>query len=120
MRYLTIENIRTALNLGKAVSQWLPSRSEGEQTILRWLTLEATGGAVSVRYCEVFDAPEAGTFDVGEFPPVNPDEPEGVAEKYSTLEDALSAASARWGARADHYINASMLDSAYQTWRSRT
>jgi hypothetical protein len=72
-----------------------------------------------VRYCEVFDAPEIGAFDVGEFPPVNPDEPGGVAQEYSTIEDALSAASTGWGARADRYINADMLDSEYETYRRK-
>ena len=90
-----------------------------DETILRWVSLEPAEGTMIVRYREVFDAPEAGTFDIGEFQAVNPDEPEGVAEERPTLEEALKAASVGWGAHIDHYINESMLDSEYESYRRK-
>jgi len=119
MKYLESAFLRSALKLGKAVSQWLPPRSEGNETILRWIDLEPNGEGVRLRYCEVFDAPEMGTYDVGELPPVNPDEPEGVTEDYSTLEAALEAARRHYGAHDNRYINASMIDSEYKSYRVR-
>jgi hypothetical protein len=49
MRYLSVEYIRSALNRGKSVSQWLPPRSKGEQTILRWVSLEPTGDGLTLQ-----------------------------------------------------------------------
>src|SRR5437899_2290127 len=114
--YLDLTYIRNALNLGKAVSQWLPPRVGGECTILRWISLEPSGDRVRLRYCEVFDAPEMGTYDIGEFPAVNPDEPEGATEEHPTLEAALEAARVNCGARDDRYVNASMIDSEYESY----
>jgi hypothetical protein len=117
MRYLDAAFIESALHRGKAVSQWLPPRSEGDQTILRWVNLEPSGDGVSVRYCEVFDSLEMETYDIGQFPAVNPDEPHGMTEEYPTLDAALDAARMKCGARDDRYVNESMIDSEYELYR---
>lgn len=83
------------------------------------MSIEPAEGTITVRYCEVFDAPAAGTFDIGEFQAVNPDEPEGVTQEHPTIEEALKAASVGWGAHIDRYVNESMLDSEYESYRRK-
>jgi hypothetical protein len=81
------------------------------------VSLSPTGNTITVTYEEVFDVPEAGTYDVGEFPAVNPDEPYGVSEELPTLDEALSTASARWGAHPDRYVNEGMLGHEYEAYK---
>jgi hypothetical protein len=120
MRYLDVVEIDLALRRGRTVAQWLAPRSEPDQTILRWITLEPRDGGVDLRYCEVFDAADAGTWDFSEFPPVDPDEPEGIVDPQPTLGAALEVAVRVHGAARDRFLDGSVIDSEYEAFRALT
>ena len=119
MRYLAIIEIENAVGRGRAVAQWLEPRVDGDQTILRWLYVEPNGDSVVLRFCEAFDAPDSGTFDVLEFPPVDPDEPDGIVTNHSSVVAALESAERVYGASAERFLYSSMIDAEYEAFAKR-
>jgi hypothetical protein len=119
VRYLHAAEIESALGRGRAVAQWLEPRVDGDKVILRWLCLEAEEGAVNVRYFEAFDAPDLGTYDLLEFPLVDPDVPDGIVTNHLSLAAAFESAERTYRASSERYLDASMIDDEYEAFAKR-
>ena len=114
MKYLEIEQLKTSLRLGKTVEQWLGHIDEEDYTILKWLSLEPEpNGKYSVVYIESFDDGNADFIDVYEFSALDPDEPFGVIETFSSLDEAITFSINEYGALEDKFVNSGMIQDEY-------
>lgn len=120
MIYLKNEQLRTNLSLGKIVEQWLGYKQEDDYIILRWISLEKeNSGEFSVAYIESFDEGSEDFIDVYEFSTLDPDEPLGIINTFSTLDEAINFSLGEYGAEIDNFINAGMIQEEYRTYLNR-
>lgn len=117
MIYLQNEQLRTNLSLGRTVEQWLGFKQEDDYTVLRWISLEKENtGEFSVAYIESFDEGSEDFIDVYEFSILDPDEPLGIINTFSTIDEAISFSLGEYGANIDNFINAGMIQEEYRTY----
>ncbi|NQX43247.1 hypothetical protein SAMN05421820_1166 [Pedobacter steynii] len=117
MIFLQNEQLRTNLSLGRKVEQWLGYKQEDSYIILRWISLEKEdNGEFSVAYIESFDEGNEDFIDVYEFSTLDPDEPLGIINTFSTLDEAIDFSLDEYGAEIDNFINAGMIQEEYRTY----
>src|ERR1700749_3204246 len=89
MKYLMNEQLRTNLSLGKSVEQWLPPKQYDNYLALRWITIDKNRDLTyTTRYSECFDDGDESFVDIGEFSPIDPDEPEEL-NTFDSFDKAL-------------------------------
>lgn len=114
--YLTDEQIRSRLRLGKSVEQWLGVVQEDDYTILRWLSIDKESDeSFSVAYFESFDEGNEDFLDIYSFSLVDPDEPFGVIHTFSSIVDALEFAEVTYKASPNKYTAAGMIQEEYRS-----
>jgi len=102
--YLTRDQLEMALRARRAVEQWLGVRDERGRRVIRWLRIEPTrADTFTVWLSEVFDTGNEHFFDLGEFEPVDPEQPEGASKTLPDWEAALAHADAL-GAKRDNFL----------------
>jgi len=116
MRYLTEYNIRSALNRGKFVEQFLGGNSTGEYPTIRRLVLSLRREQFRLTYYETYDGGSDTLHDVYVFSPVAPDEapPEHT---FDTLEEALAHANSVYSASHERWVNQSVVQDEYADYR---
>jgi len=116
-RHLAEPFIRSALNLGRAVEQFLGGFTDGEDPAIRWLALRQDGSGVVVSLYEALDEGGEDWMDVYEFTRANgdPDEPEEPSAEHpcDSLEEALALAADLYGAAPDRFVNEGMVQDEY-------
>ena len=99
MRYLTEEEVKTYLNLGKTVEQWLPVQFDEleKMEILSWLEIEQENPAsLILRIGQVYNESDGTSLDFYDFSSVDPDELfkertfKNLDSLFTTLESELN------------------------------
>jgi len=115
IQYLTDDQIRTRLRLGKSVEQWLGDVREDDYTILHWLSIgKENDESFSVTYFESFDEGNEDFLDIYAFSLVDSDEPFGVINIFPSIADALEFARFTYKAFSDKYVPAGIIQEEYR------
>jgi len=118
MRYLTNSEIKTNLNLGKTVEQWLQPEFNkvDEVDILTWLEIEKEKSSDFVlRICKVYDEGDGDSLDFYGFTSVDPDEL--YEEKFfMSLNDVYDYISKELNAFPDRFLNQGMCQDEYSNY----
>ena len=115
-KYLADDQIRARLRLGKSVEQWLGVVQETDYTILRWLSIDKESDeSFSVAYFESFDEGNEDFLDIYAFSLVDPDEPFGVINTFSSIAEALEFAGVTYKASPHKYTAAGMIQEEYRS-----
>lgn len=118
MRYLSKEEIRTRLNLGKTVEQWLQPEFDKveEMDILTWLEIEKEKSSDFVlRICKVYDEGDGDTLDFYDFSSVDPDE---LYEEqfFESLDDVYDYISKEFNILPNRFLNQGMCQDEYSNY----
>lgn len=115
IQYLTDDQIRTRLRLGKSVEQWLGAAREVDYAILKWLRIDKENdGSISVAYFECFDEGNEDFMDIYAFSLIDPDKPYGVIHTFPSIVDALEFATFTYKASSHRYISTGMIQEEYR------
>jgi len=118
--YLTEEQLKTNLSLGKSIEQWLGYLQKEEYTLLKWLRIDKErDGNYSVAYFESFDEGNKAFLDIYEFSLIDPDEPYGVINSFSTMAEALDFTEVTYGALMDKFVSAGMIQEEYLAYLNK-
>ncbi|MCS3556468.1 MULTISPECIES: hypothetical protein [unclassified Sphingobacterium] len=119
-QYLTEEQIKTNLRLGKSLEQWIGFFEQDDYTILRWLRIDKEKNQVySVTYFESFDEGNENFLDIYEFSLVDPDEPFGVINTFASTDEAMQFATLKYSASSFKYITAGTIQEEYKDYITR-
>ena len=119
-QYLNKDKIQSRLRLGKSVEQWLGVVQKDDYTILRWLSIDMESDeSFSVAYFEPFDEGNEDLLDIYAFSLVDPDEPFGVIDTFSSVADAVEFADATYKASPNKYIAAGVIQEEYRDYINR-
>ncbi len=117
MRYLNEDEIQCRLRLGKSVEQWLGVVQQTDYTILRWLSIDKEGDETfSVAYFESIDEGNEDFLDIYAFSLVDPEEPFGVINTFSSITKALEFAEVTYKASPHKYTAAGMIQDEYRDY----
>lgn len=120
IQYLTDDQIRTRLRLGKSVEQWLDDVQEDDYTILKWLSIDKENDeSFSVTYFECFEEGNEDFMDIYAFSLIDPDEPFGVIHTFPSIVDALEFATFTYKASSHRYISTGMIQEEYRDYIKR-
>lgn len=116
-KYLADDQIRARLRLGKSVEQWLGVVKVTDYTILRWLSIDKESDeSFSVAYFESFDEGNEDFLDIYAFSLVDPDEPFGVINTFSSIAEALEFAELTYKTFPNKYTAAGMIQEEYRDY----
>lgn len=120
MRYLLPFAIRSALNRGRAVEQFLGGFEHNGSPALRRLTLQPENASVTLLVYESYDEGGEDDLDLYEFSEVDGEPGDPAAEHpCATLEEALTLARTRYGADPDRWVNEGIIQDEYQDYIAR-
>ncbi len=115
--YLTKEQLRTNLSVGKAIEQWIGFAEETNYTVLKWLRIDKENdNTFSVAYFEVFDEGNLNFLDIYEFSPIDPDEPYGIINTYNNLDEVLEFVKREYNANDNNFVNSGMIQEEYRKY----
>jgi hypothetical protein len=115
--YLTRNGLERALEQGRTVEQWLGTRVEGGDGVLKWLSIERLRtGRTIVRLVEVLDEGNPHFLDVYEFTPYDADADLGVIHEFDSPDDALEYAVVHLGADSDRFVNEGGVQDEYAAY----
>ena len=118
--YLTDDQIRTRLRLGKSIEQWLGDVQDDDYTILKWLSIDKENDeSFSVAYFESFDKGNEVCLDIYAFSLIDPDTPFGVIHTFPSIADALEFAEVTYKASPNKYTSAGMIQEEYRDYIKR-
>jgi hypothetical protein len=114
-RYLIRPYVRSVLNRGGSVEQFLGGFEDGGEPAIRWIGLTQEKDAVVLSLYEVYDQGGEDWLDVYEFQPVGDPEEFGLAAEHrlSTVDEAIALAVERYGASPDRFVNGFMVQDEY-------
>lgn len=114
--YLSSEQLKAALSLGKTVEQWLNIVHEEDYDVLRWLSIEKEkNGQYSVSYFEVFDEGNEDFLDVYEFSYLDPDVP-CIIDYFDNYKQALTHCIEHYHCQENKFVNAGMIQEEYSNY----
>jgi len=113
-RYLTTNGLERALNQGRTVEQWLGVRTEGEFTVLKWLSIEHhRDGSVVLRVREALDEGNPEFLDVYEFTPFDAEAEFGIETIFATPQEAFEYALDHLGANPHRFVGQGVIQDEY-------
>jgi len=110
-RYLTPDQIESALKRGKSVEQLLERPAPDR---ISWLQLRPVTDGVELWRYDVFDDGNEEFLDVYSFTPVDEDGPENPEETHPAAATACAAAEARFSAVSGRWVNQSLIQDEYR------
>ena len=116
MRYLTLNEIQTNLNLGKTVEQWLkPSFDVIEQSnILKWVEISKEDQQTfTLRLSEVYDEGDEDNLDIYGFSSVDPDD-FFEETQFQSIEKTLEYIENKLDGQPDKFLNTGMCQEEYR------
>lgn len=114
MLYLEQEQLKSNLNLGKSVEQWLGTETGNEYIIIKWLRVDKEAdGNYTVTYIECFDEGNEDFADVYEFSTLDPDYPFGITSSFSSIADAIDFSVENYGASYSKFVSEGMIQEEY-------
>ncbi|QKJ31600.1 hypothetical protein HQ865_18125 [Mucilaginibacter mali] len=117
-KYLTIEQLRTNISLGKPVEQWLSHESKEDYTILKWLRIyKERDQTYSVNYIECYDDGDDDFIDIYEFSSLDPDELY-FSNSFDSVGGALDFSVSNYSASLDKFVTGGMIQEEYILYRS--
>ncbi len=119
-RYLTKDQLKTNLRLGRTVEQWLGATREEDYVILKWISIQKEGDqGYSVTYIESIDEGDEDFLDIYEFSSVDPDEPFGRTATFSSIDDALKYVAHSYSASNIKYVSRGLIQEEYTRYKER-
>ena len=116
MRYLTNEQLRSNLSLGRSAEQLLQPKKYDTYVKLRWIAIDRNRDSTyTTRYMECFDDGNENFTDIYEFSSVHPDEPE-VLNTFDAIEEALEFVTTTYGAQPGKFVTAGMIQEEYRDY----
>jgi hypothetical protein len=113
-----------ALRRGAAIEQFLGPVDRFGMAGVRWVTIFPHGDRFHVHLIEVQDVGHEDFFDIGEFPPLDPDDDHQGVRQIGVVDDALTAmrlAESLADAAMARWVNVGMVDAEYADYlRSRS
>ncbi|MEN0056404.1 MAG: hypothetical protein AAGC65_22180 [Mucilaginibacter sp.] len=117
IKYLTEEQLRSNLKLGKSVEQWLTYEKRDDYTVLKWLRIDNEKSLqFSVSYFESFDEGDENFLDIYEFSLLDPDELFGVINTFDSVEEVLSFVEVKYSALINRFVPAGGIQDEYQRY----
>lgn len=114
MVYLSIEQLKTVLSLGKGVEQWLGYEKKEDYAILKWVSLiKEKEGVFSTSYFECFDEGSEEFVDVYEFSMLDPERPFGIVSEFPSLDQALDFTEIVYNTAIDKFVSKGMIQEEY-------
>jgi len=114
MKYLSSEQLKTNLSLGRSIEQWLSHQKHDDYTILKWLRIDKEKDSTySVSYMECFDEGDEDFLDIYEFAPVDPDEPFTI-NSFITINEALIFAIDKYQVSESRFVSTGMIQEEYK------
>jgi len=114
MRYLTEEQLKSNLSLGKSVEQWINHEKHDDYTVLKWLRIDKERNPTySVSYIECFDDGNEHFTDIYHFDPLDPDEPY-IIDNFESIDEALAFAINSYAASQTRFVSAGMIQEEYK------
>jgi hypothetical protein len=115
MRYLNDRDICLNLRNGRSVEQFLSKSVYETFPTIRFIRLDKErSGEISVALFEVYDEGNKDFLDVYEFPPIDPDEPDGQIITFSKPEEAVFYACNILGADIKKFVNDGLIQDEYK------
>jgi hypothetical protein len=114
MRYLSKSEAVRLANANRAIEQFLSPKEEAGVRVLSWVCIEKEreGGFLVSRF-DVFDEGNLEHLDLYSFSFVDPDSPCEEVRGLETASSAVDVAVARFGANADKFVNAGVIQDEY-------
>lgn len=112
--YLNEDQVRSRLNLGKPVEQWLGISDEVEYTVLKWLRIDKErNNTFTIAYFECLDDGNEEFADIYEFSTLDPDEPFGLLKEFDSVDDALTFSIDTYQASFIKFVSGGMIQDEY-------
>lgn len=115
MRYLLETDVISNLRNGRSVEQLVSKSVYGDFPTIKFIRIDKEkSNDVSVSLFEVYDEGNENYLDVYEFPPIEPDEPDGIITVFQTPDEALFYACNSLGANINNFVNDGMIQDEYK------
>ena len=101
--------MKSALNRGKAVEQFLG----GDGETIQWISLRLDDEGVQVTHFHVEDPSDPEYLDVYNFALVDEGNYDGTMTEFPSLEAALAFCAEKYGTRADRFVNEFVVQDEY-------
>lgn len=112
--YLTQAQLESSLNVGKGIEQWLGYYKEDGKAILKWVRIyPEKRNQYTVIYVECYDQGNLEFLDIYAFTVVDPDEPYGVINTFSSTEEAIAFSITEYGALKDRFVGDGKIQKEY-------
>lgn len=116
-RYLSDEQLKTSLRLGKTVEQWLSISNLNDYKVIKWLTIrKEKSDTYNIAYIESFDEGSEAFIDIYEFSTIDPDEPHGIINTFNSIEEVLEFSVITYGALLNKFVSAGMIQEEYRDY----
>ncbi|MGJ8674271.1 hypothetical protein [Rubritalea sp.] len=117
MRYLTLSFIKSALNRGKAVDQFLGEITRDGLTGVRYIQISVEDGEYQLTTYDKENIGSEDFLDIYSFPSLIEDEEyDRPYTSYSDLEAALSASTTNHGTQPDRWVNEGVVQDEYKDY----
>jgi len=117
MKYLIFDQAQTHLKLGKTIEQWIGAEEKDDYVILKWVTISREkDNLYIVGYTECFDEGNEDFIDIYAFSAVDPDEPFGIFNQFSSALEAIEFSLNKYGLSKDRFLNSGMIQEEYLSY----
>ncbi|KQR67235.1 hypothetical protein [Pedobacter sp. Leaf176] len=121
MKYLSIDQLKANLRLGKGIEQWLGHEVKDGYVVLKWIRIEKESPIeYTVGYIECFDEGGKDFVDIYEFSLLDPDFPFGIVNSFPSIEDAIDFSVKQYGASIEKFVSESMIQDEYINYLAQT
>jgi len=114
-RYLTLDEVKSALNRGKEVEAFLGGFMNDERECIRWATFSKTDEGIIGKIWESFDEGAADFLDVYSFSPVNGEWEEPVRFAH---ESSIELVTEELGIPECKMVNAGVVQDEYALYKA--
>ena len=112
--YLSQNALARCLEQGRTVEQWLGTRVERGDEVLKWASIERLrAGNTIVRVLEVWNEGNPDFLDVYEFTPYDADAESGTVVECDSSEQALQYVLSRLGGNREHFVQRGGIQDIY-------
>ena len=111
--YLMTEQLKSRLNVGGAIDQWLGTYEEEREVIIKWINIFSDKDGYHVLFIESYDEGDEDFVDVVSFSAVDPDGTYGVLNTFDTSEEVIKFVMEEYGASADKFVAGGMIQEEY-------
>ena len=119
-RHLIEPHLRSALDRGKSVEQFLGGSVWEGEPVVRWIEIRQDSDEFVLSFYQVYDEGSEEWLDLYEFQPAMEDPDEDCVEHtFATLDAALAFASAQYGVDPARFVNEGVIQDEYRDYLLR-